>query len=666
MFEFVCRYRPRLLLLLTLVPTLLVLATLLVLSKGLPLIAHWLLASPLPEARANSRALVLGDKLYVVGGQSFTQVGKTVISTTVTNGVIDQWHSVTSTLPMTLYLHTLTNGNNAAYVIGGWNGAQSLSTVWRTPITSGTTTLGNWSQTRSYPRKITLHSAVAAAGRIYVLGGVDENGKGLKEIYFAGEGQGGLDPWSKNPKDLPAVRYRFAAAHHAIGDHNYVYIVGGYDGTQALSEVYYGEIDSATGFINDWKKTQALPRVLYHHDVVVHQDRLWMLGGRNETEVFDRVYSAPFLSDGKIGEWIEEPRLPTSLYRISAAVIAQDSTGMGNIYVFGGVHSDHYQSQNYRGMLNTPTLTPSATVVPPTATPIPPTATPTLTATSTPLPTATATATATATPTPTPGLATLFLHNQPDSRLAPGDLVTYTILYQNGAIVLDDFQITNQLPADVELITETLQSMPVLNTKLQHTDDALFITWYTDQPLPANQAGHVSYLGRRLSATVTPPQTELTISKSGPSTAIEGGDIAYTLTVYNQSDRTLTDLVVFDRVPAGAQYMAGGALYDDIVLWSPISTLAPGMAFSQTLLVRATQTITNSDYGVQSAEGASAVGHQPVVTYINEAPSMPAPLPPIINQGVQVTWRYNDQLGAMQSNPTFNPAQKVYLPLTAR
>ena len=123
---------------------------------------------------------------------------------------------------------------------------------------------------------------------------------------------------------------------------------------------------------------------------------------------------------------------------------------------------------------------------------------------------------------------------------------------------------------------------------------------------------------------------------------------------------------MFDRVPTGARYVAGGDLYDTIVFWRPVPILAPGMAFSQVLVVMATQTITNSDYGVQIAEGGTTLGRQPVVTYINEVPPAPIPLPFIVNHGAEAAWRYNNQPDVMQSNPTFNPAQKIYLPLVAR
>jgi uncharacterized repeat protein (TIGR01451 family) len=175
------------------------------------------------------------------------------------------------------------------------------------------------------------------------------------------------------------------------------------------------------------------------------------------------------------------------------------------------------------------------------------------------------------------------------------------------------------------------------------------------------QAGSVSYQARR---SVEPPLLSgLSIRKYGPLTATVGSTIAYTLTVYNQSPLTLTALVVFDRLPTGAQYVAGGNLVDLNVIWSPIDTLAPGKAVSQILLVTATETITNSSYGVNSAQGIPASGQQPVVTYINEAPPS---LPLIVNPGSKATWRYGGQDASIQSNPTFNPAQKLYFPLITR
>ena len=154
----------------------------------------------------------------------------------------------------------------------------------------------------------------------------------------------------------------------------------------------------------------------------------------------------------------------------------------------------------------------------------------------------------------------------------------------------------------------------------------------------------------------------LSIHKTGPLTARVGATILYTLTVTNQSTETLTDLVVFDSVPVGATYIAGGDLVDNFAVWPPIAELPPGESFPWVLVLTASQTITNSVYAVQSATGDLVYGREPVVTYINEAPPTPTPLPLIINRGAEATWRYNNQPGALQSNATFNPAQKVFLP----
>ena len=245
-------------------------------------------------------------------------------------------------------------------------------------------------------------------------------------------------------------------------------------------------------------------------------------------------------------------------------------------------------------------------------------------------------------------------------------MVTYTIVYANGNAPLSDFQLTSQLPSALILLTATIQSNPPLLFELDATAAPLILRWRADQPLAALAHGSVTYQGQRPLPTATPLPPGLSIQKTGPATARVGATILYTLTVTNQSTETLTTLVVFDSVPAGATYVAGGDLVGNFAVWPPVAELAPNKSFDWVLVLTASQTITNSVYAVQSATSDLIYGREPVVTYINEVPPIPTPLPLIINRGAEATWRYNNQPDALQSNPTFNPAQKLYLPFIAR
>jgi uncharacterized repeat protein (TIGR01451 family) len=110
----------------------------------------------------------------------------------------------------------------------------------------------------------------------------------------------------------------------------------------------------------------------------------------------------------------------------------------------------------------------------------------------------------------------------------------------------------------------------------------------------------------------------LAISKSGPGTATANSPISYTLTIANYGPAGTGELLVTDTLPAGATYLGGGTLDENTVSWSLPDGLEPGEVTQTTFAVAATQTITNSDYGVWAVEGDGVKGMTPVTTLIEE------------------------------------------------
>jgi uncharacterized repeat protein (TIGR01451 family) len=114
------------------------------------------------------------------------------------------------------------------------------------------------------------------------------------------------------------------------------------------------------------------------------------------------------------------------------------------------------------------------------------------------------------------------------------------------------------------------------------------------------------------------PPPSLTISKSGPATAIAGQPISYTLTVMNSGGLPATNLVIGDTVPAGASYVSGGSESGGVVTWPVVASLAPNTSIQRSFVVMATDTIVNEDYGVSADDNVSAVGQQDVVTVVSQ------------------------------------------------
>ena len=122
-----------------------------------------------------------------------------------------------------------------------------------------------------------------------------------------------------------------------------------------------------------------------------------------------------------------------------------------------------------------------------------------------------------------------------------------------------------------------------------------------------------------LECNVSPyqPGPDLTISKTAPAKVKPGELITYILTVANHGSVTATNMLITDVIPSGANVVEpvpGGTVDLPVVIWA-VDELAPNDAtVSVQFVVTTTQTITNSDYRVSSAEGISATGAEMVVT----------------------------------------------------
>lgn len=121
--------------------------------------------------------------------------------------------------------------------------------------------------------------------------------------------------------------------HQVVTWHNYVYCVGGYNGSSPVSNVY--RATQQDDGISSWSEQNALPVALKDMAVIATQTQLIVAGGRNNDGVSDKIYSAALNDNGSIGTWQELPvSLPQACWGARLVEV------MGHLYIIGGANTD--------------------------------------------------------------------------------------------------------------------------------------------------------------------------------------------------------------------------------------------------------------------------------------------------------------------------------------
>lgn len=242
----------------------------------------------MPVGRAKHGSAVLGDFLYVFGGQ----VGG-------------------KTIPKQLL-----------------NEGSFTTSVMKAPILpSGQ--LGPWSNDRLLPqfRSYISNSTVALNDMVYLVGGTDgledlkKKGTKYKTVLISKPGANGvLEPWIES-MEFPGPGLSCFTVAATPG---FLHIIGG--NTEALEptgNVITGVL-AADGTIASWEPGPPLPTALWFHHSTVASGRVWTWGGLTTTKsssASNAVYSSVINGTGRLSPWRKESTtLPDPIYRGANAV----------------------------------------------------------------------------------------------------------------------------------------------------------------------------------------------------------------------------------------------------------------------------------------------------------------------------------------------------------
>jgi len=246
---------------------------------------NWTLTEPIPGARRNSSTFIHDGMLFLIGGDDDADGSK----------------------------------NDAYYSRIYQNGS-----------------LGNWLNTTELP--IDLDNAQCVVyeplDTVYVIGGTQSSKASPVEsdrVYYASINQTGLGTW-QNTTSLPGIR----TDHASVIWNNRIFVIGGWNGQDALSSVYSGSIE-ANRTISSWNAMTKLPQARRMHTAFVYHDWIYVLGGRG---LNDSVLRAKIAYDGNLGAWSTISSLPTGLWDLKSVVIDDE------VYLVGGSPESDWAPSN--------------------------------------------------------------------------------------------------------------------------------------------------------------------------------------------------------------------------------------------------------------------------------------------------------------------------------
>jgi hypothetical protein len=234
--------------------------------------------------------------------------------------------------------------NNYLYVAGGCIGVldcnNAVNEVDYAPLNPDGS-VGTWSTATSLPADRVYGQLEQAGGTLYYLGGQDDSQTAQSTIYYATPAaDGSISSWSTASGGVGDTASAAAVARTQFSStvwNNRIYLLGGYDGsTTPTNTVFVSPQLNSGGDIgaNSWSSDTGFNVARDGLTAIAYANNLYMLGGHDGVNFLSDVQYAQINADGTIGGWSYTTSLPRNV---------SDADGFaanGYIYIFGGKQSD--------------------------------------------------------------------------------------------------------------------------------------------------------------------------------------------------------------------------------------------------------------------------------------------------------------------------------------
>lgn len=294
-----------------------------------PPMTSWAATAPLPSALNRPSVLTYNSHLYVIGGDPAGALSTSTVSfvSLNANGSLGSW-STTTPLPSAQAGASFAAAYNGfVYYVGG---RSETTTVFFAPINT-TGSIGAWMNTTPLPSALTGHVVLAHNGYLYVLGGYPDSIETSTVLFASINATGSISSWATTTP-LPGAIYNHAGAVHD----NRIYITGGFEDTSFnATSAYAIAAVNATGSLGAWAAGN-MPIEVHDHGTAINGGILYTAGGDTtccDGSITSTVQFAPIRTNGSLDPFSLAAPLFSPLNNIGFAV------WNGYFYIVGGLGS---------------------------------------------------------------------------------------------------------------------------------------------------------------------------------------------------------------------------------------------------------------------------------------------------------------------------------------
>jgi N-acetylneuraminic acid mutarotase len=297
----------------------------------LPANSFWKTGTKMPTPRSETASVLLGDKIYVMGGLDRTD--KPVDIVEVYDVKLDKW-SVAPPLPIPLDHSGADIFNQKIYLVGG----KGIDSQTSNRVFVYDPVINKWDERKSMPTARYALTVDFVDGTLFAIGGKNKQLMGYaRETLDTNEAYiPAADMWvTKAP--MPTPRHHAASAVVA-GE---LYVIGGRN-TNFLQRLYLNDNEMYDPKTNSWQKLEPMPTNRSASDTTVVDGRIHVFGGEicDEGGKSNKVFNDHEVYNTKTKKWNIDLKMPTARHG--------PSVQFSNNYIFvigGGVQPCTSQSQ---------------------------------------------------------------------------------------------------------------------------------------------------------------------------------------------------------------------------------------------------------------------------------------------------------------------------------